>query len=217
KYLSESLFSVDTFDDIDVPIDRGPLATPEELKAREGMLEDYPRYKFTESGVSTRSLPGMPNARYVANSNEHDEVGDIDESIENRNKMHEKRMRKLDTIAKELPAPILYGPEEAAISVIGWGSTKGPVLEAMRWLEAEGITINYLHSIYLHPFPTAAVKDYLSKAKNTLLIEGNHNAQFGQLIRQHALMDVDNKFLKYDGRPFFPQEICDRVKSILKD
>ncbi len=215
KYISESLYSVPDFDGLDVVIDRGPLATPEELAAREGVLEDYPRYKFTESGVSRRPLPGMKNARYVANSNEHDEVGDIDESASNRHEIHAKRMRKMATVAAELPDPVLYGPADADISLIGWGSTKAQALEALRWLEAQGIRANYLHPIYLHPFPRESVKRFFESAKTTLLLEGNHDAQLGQLIRQHTLMSPDHQFLKWDGRPFHPQEICDKVKSIL--
>lgn len=217
KYLSEGLFSIPDFDDIHVPIDRGPVATEAELKAREGVIEDYPRYKFTESGVSPRPLPGMPNARYVSNSNEHDELGDIDETAENRHEIHAKRMRKMATIAAELPDPVVYGPEEADISLVGWGSTKGPVLEAIRWLNQEGIKVNYIHPIYLHPFPAKAMATFLNKAKKTLLLEGNHDAQLGQLIRQHTLIDIPQKFLKWDGRPFHPKEICERVKKVQTD
>jgi 2-oxoglutarate/2-oxoacid ferredoxin oxidoreductase subunit alpha len=216
KFLSESLYSVETFDDLPkIPIDRGPLATKEELAARGDTTEDYPRYKFTDDGVSPRTIPGMPNARYIANSNEHDELGDVSEEADNRVAMHAKRMKKLETIAAELPEPMLYGPEEAELSIIGWGTSKGPILEAMKWLSDEGISINYLHTIYINPFPTKPMKRFLEHASKTLLIEGNFEAQFGQLIRQKTLLDVDEKFLKWDGRPFNPQEIVDKIKSIL--
>ncbi|EKD92747.1 MAG: hypothetical protein ACD_28C00345G0004, partial [uncultured bacterium] len=66
-----------------------------------------------------------------------------------------------------------------------------------------------------HPFPRESVKRFFESAKTTLLLEGNHDAQLGQLIRQHTLMSPDHQFLKWDGRPFHPQEICDKVKSIL--
>ena len=215
KYLSEGLYSAPNFDDCKINIDRGPVVTEAELKNREGITEDYPRYQITTSGVSPRSLPGMKNARYIANSNEHDELGDIDESSEIRAKIHAKRLRKLETLAIELPDPVIYGQEKATISLIAWGSTKGPILEAMRWLEEEGVAINFIHPIFLHPFPTRAIKSFLTKAKKTLLIEGNYTAQLGQIIRQHTLMEPDYQLLKWDGRPFYPEEIYEKVKSLL--
>ncbi len=214
KLLSESLFSVPDFDEVKVEIDRGPVATEDELKKREGVKEDYPRYQDTKTGVSPRSLPGMKNARYVANSNEHDEFGDIDETPEVRKWIHAKRLRKLEKLAAELPAPKVYGPEDADISLIAWGSTKGPALEAIRLLEEEGVKVNFIHPVFLHPFPKDTMTDFLKKAKKTLLIEGNHDAQLGQLIREHTLMDVDEKLLKWDGRPFYPREIVEKVKSL---
>ncbi len=215
KVLSESLASVPDFDELpEVPIDRGPVVTNEELKKRENIKEDYPRYQDTKSGVSPRPLPGMKNARYVANSNEHDEFGDIDEDPKTRTWIHAKRLRKMETLAAELPDPNVYGPEDADVSIIAWGSTKGPVLEAMKALENKGLTVNFIHPIYLYPFPKKAMTSFLKKAKKTLLIEGNHDAQLGQLIREHTLMDVDEKFLKWDGRPFYPGEIVEKVKSL---
>jgi 2-oxoglutarate ferredoxin oxidoreductase subunit alpha len=215
KYISESLFSVESFDDCIVPIDRGPLATPEELAARADVKEDYPRYKITDSGISKRVIPGMPNARYVANSNEHDEVGDIDEGAENRTAMHAKRMRKLETLAAELPEPEVYGPADADVSLVGWGSTKGMALEAIELLKALGVSANYLHTQYLWPFPAEFVKTFLKKAKRPVLLELNHNGQFGQLIRQETLIDIPDKFLKWDGRPFTPRQIVEHVQSLL--
>lgn len=216
KYLSESLFSIPSFEDLKMPIDRGPLMTSEEGVARKGVMEDYPRYRFTESGVSPRSLPGMADARYVANSNEHDENGDVDETAENRKLMHEKRLRKMDTLKKELPPPVLYGEETFDVLLLGWGSTKGVALEAIARLKQEGIRASYLHPKIVFPFPTETFRSYLEKSKVSLLIEGNHDAQWGQCIRQNTLLDAMHRLLKYDGRPFEPNEIVEKVKFILK-
>jgi len=215
KYLSESHFSANDFEKLAVKIDRGPMVSEKEIEKFKETMEDFPRYQVTESGVSPRILPGTPHTRYVANSYEHDATGELDESAENRIAMHQKRLRKMETLAKELPDPPVYGPEDADLSIIAWGSTKGAVLEAMRALEAEGIRVNFMHVIYLSPFPKKAVSDFLKKAKKSLLIEGNYRGQLGELIREHTLLDVDEKFLKYDGRPFYPEEICEKVKNFI--
>jgi len=209
KYLSESLYSVDDFGE-KIEIDRGPIAAE-----TNDMSEDFPRYQVTDSGVSPRTLPGMKTGRYVANSYEHNEVGDLEESPEMRTAQHAKRLRKMDEIREKLPSVSVYGPEEAAISVVAWGSTKAPVLEAMRRLAQQGIAVNLLHPTYLHPFPADEVRKFLKRANKTLLIEGNHNGQLGQLIRQESLVDIPDTFLKWDGRPFFPDEIVEKIKSLL--
>src|SRR5687768_15609245 len=86
----------------EVPIDRGELIT-------NGAPEGYKRYRITESGVSPRVLPGHEGTAYVAPSDEHDEQGIlISDEYTNpamRNAMMEKRMRKVDGILRELPAP----------------------------------------------------------------------------------------------------------------
>jgi 2-oxoglutarate ferredoxin oxidoreductase subunit alpha len=213
KYISESIYAVDDLKER-VTIDRGPLADEKEL-ANRNYEEDYPRYKDTPSGVSPRPLPGMPNARYIADSYEHDDFGHYDETSENRIVQHEKRMRKLETLRKELPEPERFGPAEAQVTIIGWGSTKGTALEAMSLLEAEGITVNYIHPIVLHPFPAEAMQKYISESTTTLLVEGNYRGQLGELLRQHCLLNTDHQLLKYDGRPIFPSEIVSKIKSIL--
>ncbi len=209
KYLSESLYSVDDFGD-PVPINRGPIA-----EETGNIEQDFPRYQVTDSGISPRTLPGMKTGRYVANSYEHNEVGDLEERPEMRKAQHSKRLRKVDEIREELPAVNVYGPDEAALSVVAWGSTKAPVLEAMRCLAKQGIAINLLHPTYLHPFPAEEVRKFLKRANKTLLIEGNHNAQLGQLIKQESLVDIPDTFLKWDGRPFYPDEIVAKIKSLL--
>jgi 2-oxoglutarate/2-oxoacid ferredoxin oxidoreductase subunit alpha len=210
KYLSESLYSVDDFGE-KIEIDRGPLAA-EGNKFEE---QDFPRYQVTDSGVSPRTLPGMKTGRYVSNSYEHNEFGDLEERPEMRNAQHSKRLRKLDEILEEMPPVNVYGPDEAVLSVVAWGSTKAPVLEAMRRLARQGIAINLLHPTFLHPFPADEVRSFLKRANKTLLIEGNHNAQLGQLIRQESLVDIPDTFLKWDGRPFYPDEIVSKIKSLL--
>ena len=80
-------------------------------------------------------------------------------------------------------------------------------------MEDQQANFNYLHLNYIWPFPSAKVKDVLSKAKNTLLIEGNSAAALGGLIRQETGIKIENRYLKYDGRPFYPEDILERVKK----
>lgn len=212
KFLSESQKSTEPFELGGEKITRESMMTQEQLSA---LTEKYKRYALTESGVSVRTIPGMPGGVHLANSDEHDEYGFTDETSEMRTAQHAKRMKKLEAIAKEIPAQKMYGPESADLTLIAWGSTKGTIREAMRILERENIHVNFLHLSHLFPFPSDQVKRVMQNAKRTLLIEGNAAAQLGGLIQQYTLTAPDETFLKYDGRPFFPREVVAKIKEVL--
>jgi 2-oxoglutarate ferredoxin oxidoreductase subunit alpha len=134
--------------------------------------------------------------------------------------MIDKRMKKLDSLTKELEerrieTTKLYGPEKAEATIVAWGSTKGPIREAMKLLDREKIAVNYLQIIYLLPFPTAQVEKTLKETEKTIVVENNKTSQLSGLIREHTLKDVDHRILKYDGRPFNPVYLSERIKEAL--
>ncbi|MFB0543413.1 MAG: 2-oxoacid:acceptor oxidoreductase subunit alpha [Candidatus Bathyarchaeia archaeon] len=213
KHLLESHFEADPFDPSRIKIERGELVT-EEYRGE----EEYKRYKFTESGISPRAIPGTKGAIVLANSTEHSEYGYSTENPVLTTKMNEKRFRKLSLLVKELDSIAttkLYGPRRADVTIISWGSTKGPVREAVRLLEERGITANFLQVLYLEPFPTSAVARVLETAKKTVVVENNLTSQLSSLIREKLLREVDHKVLKYDGRPFNPGEISKRIEEVM--
>jgi 2-oxoglutarate ferredoxin oxidoreductase subunit alpha len=191
----------------EVSIDRGELLTKEDLDA---LKEPYLRYKVTESGISPRALPGHPNAVWVSSSNEHFESGAITEEAEVRVAQVDKRARKLAGMAKEVPGPTPYGPDEAEITFLCWGSTYGPLREAVDRLNAEKAgRANMLHFAGLHPFPVEATEQALAKAKRTIVVEGNSTGQFETLLRNRTGHAPDDTMLKYDGRAFTPEYIVE--------
>jgi 2-oxoglutarate ferredoxin oxidoreductase subunit alpha len=212
--LSEHRESADPEDfNFDVPIERGALLT-------NGVPEGtYKRFAFTDSGISPRVLPGTEGAAYVAASDEHDEAGVLisDEftNPEIRARMMEKRMRKMEGLLKDCPPPQLFGPVDADITLIGWGSTKGVIREAITALAAEGISANNLQIRYLVPFHEAEVQAILQASRRTLVVENNYTGQLARHIRAETGFTVDGKLLKYDGEPFEPHHIVNRVKEIL--
>ncbi|MDH5783050.1 MAG: hypothetical protein OEZ35_05235, partial [Candidatus Bathyarchaeota archaeon] len=152
------------------------------------------------------------------NSNEHDESGYTTDDPELTTKMTDKRFKKLDALIRDLEnyeTTKLYGPLEADVTILGWGSTKGPIREAMKQLSKEDLKINYLQIIYLNPFPVAKVQRILKSAKKTVVVEHNKTSQLSSLIREHLLMTDDHKILKYNGRPFNPREISQKIKRVL--
>jgi 2-oxoglutarate ferredoxin oxidoreductase subunit alpha len=152
------------------------------------------------------------------NADEHNESGYTTEDPDLTTKMTGKRFKKLDALVKELESyetTKLYGPEEAEVTILGWGSTKRPIREAMKLLGKEGLKINYLQIIYLNPFPVSSVQRILKSAKKTVVVENNKTSQLSSLMSEHLLMTVDHKILKYDGRPFNPGELSRRIREVL--
>lgn len=211
KHLLESHFEADPFDSRRIKIERGHLIIGE-YQGEEG----YKRYRFTESGISPRAIPGTKGAIVLANSTEHDEYGYSTSDPELTTEINEKRFRKLSLLIEDLggiETTKLYGPRSADVTIISWGSTKGPIREAMRLLKERGITANFLQILYLEPFPTSAVERVLDEAKKTVVVENNLTSQLSSLIREKLLREVDHMVLKYDGRPFNPGEISKRIEE----
>src|ERR1700736_5509240 len=108
--------------------------------------------------------------------------------------MMRKRMAKLDTAAREIPASskfTLHGPRQADLTLVAWGATKGAILDAV-----------------------AAI---LRNARLTVLIENNYSAQLGSVISEQTGVVLDHHVLKYDGRPFSRNEIVEGVRSALSE
>lgn len=188
-----------------ITIERGRLLDSAVLDA---LSEPYLRYRITEDGISPRALPGHPRAVYSATSDEHREDGHIDsEEAENRTRMHAKRLRKLRTALQDIRPPFQYGPEEAEVTLIGWGSTYGAIREAVEQANAAGARVNMLHFVDLWPFPTETVQALLAKVRRAIAVENNALGQMGLLIRMMTGREVDDAILKWDGRPFTPEEI----------
>ena len=211
KYLLESYESTDFFDVNKVTIDRGGFVAGEYEGA-----EEYKRYKITENGVSPRAIPLTKNTIVRANSDEHDEYGYTTEEPELTIEMNDKRFRKLDALNNELEnyeTTKMYGPEKTDITIIGWGGTKGPVREAMKLLEKDGVKANFLQVIYILPFPTKRVSEVLEAASKTVIVESNKTGQLAQVIREKTKIDVGRAILKYDGRPFNPISLSKQIKE----
>ncbi len=212
KYLAESHGTAELFDQNRIKIDRGNIIT------EYGGTEEYRRHKLTEDGVSPRAVPGTKGVIVRTNADEHNELGYTTEDPALATKMADKRFRKLDALAKEvenIETVKFYGSEEADATVLAWGSTKGPIREAMKNLGKEDVKINYLQVLYLSPFPVAKVKKVIESAKKTIIVENNVTSQLSSLIRQHLLTTVDHTILKYDGRPFNPEALASKIKEVL--
>jgi 2-oxoglutarate ferredoxin oxidoreductase subunit alpha len=216
--LSEGRSSVDPAElDFNVPIERGEIIG---LNGdRPPVTGGYQRYKITESGISPRALPGTPGYMHVVATDEHDEDGVlISDEFTNPHKrqaQHEKRMRKMEGILGLLEPPKLYGPVEAQVTLVGWGSTEGVIREAMEKMTEEGIIANNLQITWLVPLHAEAITALLAKRQRVIIVENNYSGQFARYLRSETSFVAHGHIRKYDGEPFMPHHVVDGVKKIL--
>ena len=158
KFLSSSVVTCKKFNPKKISIDRGKL-----LDKVEG---EYKRFAFTDDGISPRSKLGMDNGVFWNTGDESDEYGHITEDPQIRIKMMDKRMSRLDLALESIPLDQqVVSFEVHDYTIISWGSTKGPIIDAQSMLKKEGIDIGFVQIKLIHPFPTEYVKSLLKDAK----------------------------------------------------
>ncbi len=214
KYLLESHKSTEPFE-AKAGVDRGDLLAVEDWTG-EG---EYERYKLTESGVSPRILLGTWGATTLSNSNEHVEFGYTTIDPEEVVAMRNKRLRKMEGLREEVEGlePVkVFGRGDAEVTLVGWGSTKGPALEALKLLERDRVGARFVQVVYMEPFPSMSLEKALTGSSMSILLETNQTGQLGKLIKLHNGFDFDQVYLRYDGRPFDPGELSDAVKGVLR-
>ena len=96
----------------------------------------------------------------------------------------------------------------------GWGSTRGMIFEAAGRLRARGLDVGAVHFTDIWPFPAKICKKILGNADRFIMVEQNHTAQLGRLIRMQTGLEFAGAILKSDGRPFFPEEVADRAARL---
>ncbi len=224
--ISEGTASVDPKElNFKPKIDRGELILPNGNGDGDnpfGGYNDnaYLRYKLTESGISPRAVPGTPGHIHVAATDEHDEDGTlISDEFTNPTKrrlMVEKRARKMETVLAQIAPPKLVGPESAAVTLVGWGSTEGVIREAVEKLAAEeGIVANQLAVKWIVPFHAEEITRILSRSKKVIIVENNYSGQFARYLRSETGIAAHGHIRKYDGEPFMPHHIVNAVKEQL--
>lgn len=174
--------------------------------------KDYKRHLVTESGISPRALPGTDGILVITDSDEHDEEGHITEDLEIRKKLVEKRLKRGNLLKEDIEEPIYFGVSDPDVILIGWGSTYGAIKESVDRLIEEGFSIGLLHFSDVFPLPYEQLEKY--KGKRLISVEGNATGQFALLVRRETGIDIQEKILKYNGRPFTPSEIVREVKKI---
>ena len=218
KAISSSIQTCKRFSN-NLNIERGEFKNSIDKNQSEGAAGHFQRFKLDDSPISTRVPIGTENAIFWNTGDEHTEEGHISEDPENRNKMMDKRMKKLDLALEKISQDdmaICHDFDSDGKNVIvSWGSTKGAILEALEKLSEDGHKMKFIQIRLLYPFPTETVKKFLKDAKLVIDVEMNYTSQLGSLVQQNTGREIDYKIVKYNGRPMSTTEIYIALKAIL--
>jgi len=215
KALASCTKSCRVFDLSLVKIERGQLLTEADVKGKE-----YKRFQFTESGISPRLPIGTSGVVFWYTGDEHDELGHICEESMARTLMVDKRMRKLETVDREISVQErlnFFGESDATATIVSWGSPKGAILEAMERLRQEGFKMNFLQVRMPHPLPTDYIAEVLKKAEKKIDVEMNYSGQLAGIIREKTGIAMDYFVLKWNGRPMSADEVYEALKLIMQE
>lgn len=206
QYLGDATSTVAPFDPKKVQ-----MVEPESEYSGKG---EYLRYRYTENGISPRLIPGKTEHLVAIDSDEHDERGWITESAEVRTRMMDKRMKKLEGMKQELQEPEFIGDDNFETLLIGWGSTWGPMEEAVHLLNADKVG-RYAALVFgdVYPMPQRLLKEKAAKARRIINVEQNATGQLAGLIREETGIVCESSILKYDGRQISGEEIAERIRK----
>lgn len=200
--------TVDSLSAEHVEIDRGQLLQGGDVPG------GFMRYRITDSGISSRFIPGTAEATLIASSVEHDETGLYSEDPENRVRMTEKRLRKMETIRREIAHLKVFGDDEAGVSLVGIGSVKGSLLHVLERMSEDGFNARYVDIPCLLPFPREEMNRIVASSDKVLVVEHNSTGQLFRYIRSHIEASGELKSItKFDGTPFRPNELYQLLRE----
>lgn len=178
------------------------------------------------TGLSRRMIPGQPGGMSVTTGLNHARDGKVKYDYGSNQLSHAMRSRKLATLKQALTAPPVYGDDVGDLLLVGWGSTRGAIEEAVDQARAEGVRVSSLNIQFLSPLPPG-LKAIFQRFKKVLTVELNYSDQWGDplidpesrrysqlstVLRSQTLVDIDC-FSRVPARPFMPTEILDVIRE----
>ncbi|MDR5673343.1 Pyruvate:ferredoxin oxidoreductase or related 2-oxoacid:ferredoxin oxidoreductase, alpha subunit [Halalkaliarchaeum sp. AArc-CO] len=213
--VTEQTFPPEAFDMDEVEIDRGFVVDEETIDDHRTEGGKFKPHEITDDGISPRAFPGTDGGAHMSTGLEHDELGRRTEDTEMRKKQVEKRNRKVETaIEREEFGYREFGDPDADSLVITWGSTEGALVEALSFLEEEGIDARVISVPYIFPRPD--LSEPVEAAETTIVVECNERGQFANLV-EHDVLERVERINKYDGVQFKADELAGTIMDVLEE
>jgi len=197
------------------PVDQSPVG------------EDEKPYDWdARTGLSRRFIPGQPNGEHCLTGLAHDRESHVAYEPETNHEGMLARSLKLAALQRTLKTPPVFGDDEGDMLLIGWGSTKGAIEEAVGRLRDEGLQVSSLHLRFIQPLPPG-IKEVLQGFKQAMTVENNWSDSFDHeiitednrryselawLLRARTLVDIDC-WSEARGQPLKPGSIVRAVRQ----
>lgn len=182
------------------------------------------------TGLSRRFVPGQPNGMFTATGLAHDESSRVAYAPAVHQRSSTMRSRKIAVLQSTLTPPEIHGDDEGELLIVGWGSTKGAIEEAVDRARAEGLAVSSTHLRFLSPLEPG-LKEIFSRFRRVMTVEINYSDQPGDpwiteenrrhgqlawLLRAATLVDV-GCWTRVIGEPLKPRAIHDAIRSRLEE
>jgi 2-oxoglutarate ferredoxin oxidoreductase subunit alpha len=197
------------------PIDTSKFRLIERRRPSGPELERYQRFALTESGISPISEPGVEGGNYLASGIEHNEHGAPTASGAMHARMNDKRIRKFAPLKSRRDLFDVYGPADAPIGVVSWGSVAGVVREALGYAERSGVRAKLLVPRLIYPVAQQVYEEFFASVRAGLVVEQSHQGQLYRLLRM--FVDVPRgveSFARSGSNPFTPKELVRRLQDL---
>jgi len=177
------------------------------------------------TGLTKRFVPGQPGGMHTLTGLAHDRSSRVAYDPDSNEQGIHARSLKLAALQKMLKPPRVFGDEEGDLLIVGWGSTKGAIEEAVERLRFEGFKVSSLHLSFLQPMP-GGIKEILQRFRHVMTVEANWSdnpqdelidetnrrySALAMLLRARYLVDVDC-WSEVRGRPIKPGTICEVIR-----
>jgi len=197
------------------PIDTSSFKLIDRLHPTEAELENYQRFRQTESGVSPISHPGMKGGNYLASGIEHNERGAPTASGEIHARMNEKRLRKLNPLKRRRDLFLIEGESNAPFCLVSWGSVAGVAIEAMQLARREGIRVKLIVPKLLFPVAEEIYEEFFVSVKRGLVIEQSHQGQLYRVLQMYVNVPAGVESLARSGsNPILVSSVLERLRKM---
>ncbi len=181
------------------------------------------------TGIARRFVPGQPGGMHTITGLAHDRSSKVAYDPAINEEGLRARSLKLAALQKTLTTPPLHGDTSGDLLLVGWGSTRGIIEEAVDRLRAEGLKVSSLHLRFIQPLPSG-ISEILRDFRQVMTIEGNWSDQLddelidpnnrrysalAMMLRSRYLVDVDC-WSQSRGQPIKPGQVCAAVRSRLQ-
>ena len=200
------------------PFDPKDFKLVERMAPNQAELEHYVRFRYTDTGISPVSHPGMKGGNYLAAGIEHNEHGDPTAGGETHAKMNDKRIKKLDPLKRRRDLFLIEGDPDAPLALVSWGSMAGVVREALQAARGEGLKVKLLVPKLLYPVAEEIYRDFFRSVQGGLVVEQSHLGQLYRLIRMFVDVPKGLESLAKSGsNPIAPAEVATRLREVVQN